>query len=223
VVHSWFALPAVLLALTPFHSSAKPLPAPVKAQLKQGGFWQKGCPVGLDGLRLLTVRHWGWDGRAHNGQLIVNARAAQPLRRVFRKLYGLHFPIRHMQLDDFYGPKRERPKDVTASFECREAVPSPCTGASEAVTRPLAEAGGTGTWSQHAYGLAVDVNPNENPYVGCGQSRDPTLRKYRNRSRHLKGMVTPRAVQAFASIGWGWGGGWAGNTKDYMHFSSTGG
>ena len=107
-VHSLFALPAVLLALTPFHSSAKPLPAPVKTELKQGGFWHKGCPVGLGGLRLLTVQHWGWDGRAHSGQLIVNARAAQPLRRVFRSLYGLHFPIRHMQLDDFYGPKRGR-------------------------------------------------------------------------------------------------------------------
>ena len=71
-------------------------------------------------------------------------------------------------------------------------MPSRCTGGN-----------GTGTWSQHAYGLAVDVNPNEIPYVGCGQSRDPTLRKYRNRSRHLKGMVTPRAVQAFGSIGWG--------------------
>ena len=82
---------------------------------------------------------------------------------------------------------------------------------------------GTGTWSQHAYGLAVDVNPSENPYVGCGQSRDPTLRRFRNRSRHLKGMVTPRSIQAFQSIGWGWGGSWAGNTKDYMHFSSTGG
>ena len=128
-----------------------------------------------------------------------------------------------MQLDGFCGSRRERPKDVTASFECREAVSSPCTGASEAVTRPLAEAGGTGTWSQHAYGLAVDVNPRENPCVGCGQSRDPTLRKYRNRSRHLKGMVTPRAIQAFQSIGWGWGGSWAGDTKDYMHFSSTGG
>jgi D-alanyl-D-alanine carboxypeptidase len=117
-----------------------------------------------------------------------------------------------MQLDDFYGPRRQQPADVTASFECREAVPSPCTGGQ-----------GTGTWSQHAYGLAVDVNPNENPYVGCGQSRDPTLRKYRNRSRHLKGMVTPRAIQAFQSIGCRWGGSWAGNTKDSMHFSSTGG
>jgi hypothetical protein len=207
------AIAAVLASPAPFHSSAKPLPAPVKAQLKAGGFWHEGCPVGLTGLRLLTVSHRGWDGRAHTGQLIVNARAAGSLSRVFRSLYGLHFPIRHMQVADFYGPRKERPKDgdVTASFECRQAVPSPCTGGK-----------GTGTWSQHAYGLAVDVNPGENPYVGCGQTRDPTVRRYRNRSRHLKGMVTPRAIAAFGAIGWGWGGSWAGNTKDYMHFSSTG-
>jgi hypothetical protein len=144
----------------------------------------------------------------------VNANAAQPLRRTFHRLYRLRFPIRHMRIADFYGPKKGRPKDgdVTASFECRQAAASPCTGG-----------GGTGTWSQHAYGLAVDVNPGENPYVGCGQSRDPTLKKYRDRSRHLKGMVTPRARAAFADIGWGWGGSWAGDTKDYMHFSSTGG
>jgi D-alanyl-D-alanine carboxypeptidase len=207
------AVIAVLASPAPFHSSNKPLPAPVKAQLRAGGFWHKGCPVGLNGLRLLTVSHRGWDGRAHTGQLIVNARAAGSLSRAFRSLYGLHFPIRHMRVADFYGPKQGRPKDgdVTASFECRQAVPSPCTGGK-----------GTGTWSQHAYGLAVDVNPGENPYVGCGQTRDPTVRRYRNRSRHLKGMVTPRAIAAFGAIGWGWGGSWAGNTKDYMHFSSTG-
>jgi hypothetical protein len=36
-------------------------------------------------------------------------------------------------------------------------------------------------------------------------------------------MVTPAVVRAFASIGWGWGGAWTGDTKDYMHFSTTGG
>jgi D-alanyl-D-alanine carboxypeptidase len=35
-------------------------------------------------------------------------------------------------------------------------------------------------------------------------------------------MVTPAVVKAFRSIGWGWGGGWAGATKDYMHFSASG-
>jgi hypothetical protein len=68
----------------------------------------------------------------------------------------------------------------------------------------------------------VDVNPVENPYVGCGQSRDPSARRYRDRSHHRRGMVTARAIKAFGSIGWGWGGSWAGDTKDYMHFSSSG-
>jgi hypothetical protein len=212
-VYRAVALPAMLLALAPFHSSAKPLPGPVRAQLKAGGFWHRGCPVPLSGLRLLTVTHRGFDGRAHTGQLIVNRRAARPLGTAFRRLYALHFPIHHMRLADFYGPRRQRPRDgdVTASFECRQAVPSPCTGGR-----------GTGTWSMHAYGLAVDVNPVENPYVGCGQSRDPTARRYRDRSRHRRGMVTRRAVGAFRSVGWGWGGAWTGNTKDYMHFSSSG-
>jgi hypothetical protein len=207
------ALPAVLLALAPYHSSIEPLPQPVKAQLKARDFWHQGCPVPLSGLRLLTVSHRDFAGQVHNGQLVVNKSAARPLARVFRKLYRLHFPIRHMRLADAYGPRRDRPPDgdVSGSFECREAVPSPCTGGR-----------GTGSWSMHAYGLAVDINPRENPYVGCGQSRDPAAKRYRDRSHHRPGMVTPRAVDAFRSIGWGWGGSWTGNTKDYMHFSSSG-
>jgi hypothetical protein len=207
------ALPAVLLALAPFQSSVQPLPRPVQAQLKAGGAYQRGCPVAMADLRLLTVSHRGFDGRTHTGQLVVNKRAARPLASVFGQLYRLHFPIRHLQLDDAYGPKGGRPRDgdVSGSFECRQAVPSPCTGGR-----------GTGTWSMHAFGLAVDLNPVENPYVGCGQSRDPAARRFRDRSRHRRGMVTRRVIAAFRSIGWGWGGSWAGNTKDYMHFSSTG-
>jgi hypothetical protein len=208
-----FAVPATLLALAPFHSSIEPLPRPVQAQLKAAGAWQKGCPVALSDLRLLTVSHRGWRGKTRTGQLIVNERAARPLARVFRQLYALHFPIHHMRLADAYGPRRDRPRDgdVSGSFECRQAVPSPCTGGR-----------GTGSWSMHAYGLAVDLNPVENPYVGCGQSRDPKARRYRDRSKHRRGMVTRRVVGAFRSIGWGWGGSWTGNTKDYMHFSSSG-
>jgi len=207
------ALPALLLALAPYHSTVEPLPQPVQTQLKAEGFWRQSCPVGLSGLRLLTVSHWGFDGRQHTGQLVVNRAAARPLARAFGRLYGLRFPIRHMQLADMYGPKSDRPRDndVTGAFDCRQAVPSPCAGGS-----------GTGTWSMHAYGLAVDVNPRENPYVGCGQSRDPAAKPYFDRSHHRRGMVTPRAIGAFGSISWGWGGAWAGNTKDYMHFSSNG-
>jgi len=106
IVLSGFALPAVLLALAPFQGSSEPLPQPVRTQLKAEGFWRDGCPVALSGLRLLTVSHWDFDGRAHSGHLVVNAGAADPLVRVFRKLYGLHFPIRHLQLADMYGPPR---------------------------------------------------------------------------------------------------------------------
>ena len=216
-----FALPVAVLALVAtqagaaeverYRSSIETLPASVRVQLKEGGFWAAGCPVPRWKLRLLTVRHWGFDGVARDGQLIVNRDAAAPLAKVFRRLYDLRYPIRHMQLDDFYGPKGGRPDDVTASFECRKAVPSPCNG------------GAVGTsWSNHAYGLALDVNPRENPYVGCGMTRDPTRKPYLDRSRLRKGMVSPPVVRAFASVGWGWGGSWSGQTKDYMHFSVTG-
>jgi hypothetical protein len=206
------ALPFLVVALHPQEPSIRALPPPLQATLASG-FWERGCPVPLSQLRLLTVRHWGFDGRAHVGQLVVNRSAAAPLAMVFRRLYALHFPIRHLQLGDMYGPRGARPADgdVTGSFECRQAVPSPCTGGS-----------GTGTWSNHAYGLAVDLNPAENPYVGCGQTRDPTRARYLDRSRLRKGMVTPAVIAAFRSIGWGWGGSWTGATKDYMHFSHNG-
>jgi hypothetical protein len=203
------ALPLTLLA---FHTSVQPLPAPLRAELN-GQYWHKGCPVTLSQLRLLTVSHWGFDDRVHTGQLVVNENAAAPLSRVFRQLFALHVRIHHMRVEDAYGPSSGRPADgdITGSFECRQAVPSPCTGGT-----------GTGSWSEHAYGEAVDINPVENPYVGCGMTRDPSARRYLDRSRHLKGMVTPAVVRAFRSIGWGWGGAWSGSTKDYMHFSATG-
>ena len=203
------ALPFILLA---FGASIQPLSAPVQAELN-GRFWHPGCPVPLTRLRVLTVTHWGFDSRTHTGQLVVNQSAAAPLARVFRQLYALRFPIRHMRLVDVYGPTSSQPADgdLSGSFECRQAVPSPCSGGT-----------GTGSWSEHAYGEAVDLNTIENPYVGCGRTRERSSLPYLNRSRLRPGMVTPAVVQAFRSIGWGWGGNWTGSTKDYMHFSASG-
>ena len=195
-----------------FSASIRPLSGSQQERLR-GRFWQPGCPVSLSQLRVLTVLHVSFDMRVHSGQLVVNSEVAAPLAKVFRRLYKLRFPIRHMRFADAYGPEHIRPGDgdVSGSFECRQAVPSPCTGGS-----------GTGTWSNHAYGYAVDLNPVENPYVGCGMTRDPKTRQFIDRSRLRRGMVTPAVVQAFRSIGWGWGGAWAGSTKDYMHFSVNG-
>ena len=207
-----FLMSLLALAVSPFQSSIQPLPAAVRAEVRATA-WHSGCPVPLSGLRLLTVSYRGFDGRTYTGQLVVNRSAAAPLAVVFRQLYRIHFPFRHMSVADAYGPKRARPADgdISASFECRQAVPSPCVGGR-----------GTGSWSEHAFGEAVDLNPLENPYVGCGQSRDRASRPYFDRSRHRPGMVTPAVVRAFRSIGWGWGGSWSGSTKDYMHFSASG-
>ena len=205
------AVPLAFLALAPFQSSIAPLSPALRTEIRARA-WHPACPVPLSGLRVLTVTYYGFDHRAHRGQLVVNARHAAGLAKVFRQLYAMRFPIRHMTLA-VYGPPSGLPadNDLTGSFECRQAVPSPCTGGT-----------GTGSWSMHAYGEAVDLNPTENPYVGCGMSRDKRGRAYLDRSRLRPGMVTPAVVRAFASIGWGWGGAWSGSTKDYMHFSATG-
>lgn len=194
----------------PYRSNVRELSPQVRELLRQRA-WRPGCPVPLSRLRLLTLSHWDFDGRIRLGQLVAHQDAAVPLTRVFRELYRLRFPVRHMRLVDLYGPEEARPEDVTGSFFCRQAAASPCTGRRR-----------TGTWSNHAYGLAIDVNPVENPYVGCGMTRDPAARKYLDRSRLREGMVTPAVVRAFRSIGWGWGGNWSGRTKDYMHFSFNG-
>jgi hypothetical protein len=205
-------VPAVMVAVVPFHSLIQPLTGAPRAEVKRSA-WHQGCPVSLADLRLLTVSYVGFDGHPHTGQLVVNAAAAPPLARVFRELYRLRFHIHHMALSDAYGPVRQQPADgdVSSAFDCRQAVPSPCVGGS-----------GTGTWSEHAFGEAVDLNPVENPYVGCGHTRNSSSRPYLNRSWHRMGMVTPAVVQAFRSIGWGWGGSWTASTRDYMHFSATG-
>jgi hypothetical protein len=201
----FLALPFVVAA---FSASIHPLNSDQRAALN-GRFWRPSCPVGLAQLRVLTVNYWGFDRHAHTGELVVNRKAAVPLGRVFRQLYLMRFPIRHLSFDDAYGPRQPADGDLSGSFECRRAIPSPCGS-------------GSGNWSNHAYGLAVDLNPVENPYVGCGMTRRPESRPYLNRKRLRPGMVTPAVVEAFRSIGWGWGGAWPGNTKDYMHFSWNG-
>jgi hypothetical protein len=210
-----FLVAAVLAALSAqaFHASSQPLTATAKHELIASHHWYSKCPVPLSGLRLMTLTYRGFDGNVHTGQLVTNAVSVGPLTTVFSKLYAMHFPIHHMKLSDAYGPVSVWPKDldVTYSFSCRQAVPSPCSGGT-----------GTGSWSMHAYGEAIDINPVENPYVGCGQTRDKTAVSFMKRTPLRRGMVSPAVLAVFHSVGWGWGGSWYGPTKDYMHFSANG-
>ena len=191
------AVPLALVALHQVESSIRPLPQSLKSNLEHGQ-WRPGCPVALSGLRLVTVPYVDFDGQTREGQIIVHRDVAGSVSKVFERLHKLKFPIRHMRLSDMYGPPRAIPddEDVTGSFWCRDSVPSPCVGGSA-----------SGHWSNHAYGYAIDINPIENPYIGCGKVHDPRMPRPSSTGRNSRrASVTPAVVRAFYhSIGWGYG------------------
>jgi hypothetical protein len=194
-----------------FTGTVSPLPADLVAEMR-GTTWHPGCPVAIGRLRLLTLRYWGFDRQVHEGLMVVNGSVADGVVSAFRQLFEARFRINQMHLAVKYRPNHDDPnddRDYTAGFNCR----------------PVVTARGAGTtWSQHAYGLAIDINPIENPYVTFdGYVRNNNAKPFRDRSLHKPGMIHPgdAVVQAFASIGWRWGGYWSGD-KDYMHFSLTG-
>ncbi|MFN8215835.1 MAG: M15 family metallopeptidase [Solirubrobacterales bacterium] len=211
-------LPVVLVALAglaaaapagaapPFRAHARPLDRALRERMT-GVSWHPGCPVGLNRLRLLSVRYWGFDGRPHDGRLVVNRDAVQALAGAMRSLYRHHFEIRRMRLVDAYGADdhRSMEADNTSAFNCRFVS-------------------GTTRWSQHAYGRAIDLNPVENPYADSdGYVSPPQGAQFRDRHQQHRGLVHSHgaAVAAFARVGWGWGGSWSW-PKDYQHFSATG-
>jgi hypothetical protein len=190
-----------------FHGRSEPIDAATRQRMT-GVSWHRGCPVGFAGLRLLTLTHWGFDGRVHRGRLVVNRDAAAAMLQAMRALYRQRYPIRQMRLVDAYGANdhRSMAADNTSAFNCRFV------------------AGSAGTWSEHAYGRAIDLNPIENPYVtASGYVSPPAGTPFADRSRRVKGLVHRGGpvIAAFAAAGWEWGGNWSW-PKDYQHFSASG-
>src|SRR3954452_23583860 len=86
--------------------------------------WRPGCPVGPPQLRRIRLRYMGFDGRAHTGQLIVNARVTGDVVRAFCDLYRGRVPIRRMQpVDAYHGSdSRLAAADNPSWFNCLDAV-----------------------------------------------------------------------------------------------------
>jgi D-alanyl-D-alanine carboxypeptidase len=200
------ALAGPASAATPFSAFVRVIPSSVRATMT-GRSWHAGCPVTLDDLRLVTLSYVGFDGRSHAGTLVVNRSATTAIVGAFRRLYDERFPIRRMVPVDAYGGSdfNSIEADNTSSFNCRSAT-------------------GSTHWSQHAYGLAIDVNPIENPYMDAGRTSHPASIPYLDRARVRPGMAVRGGalVAAFAAVGWGWGGSWSGSVQDTQHFSSNG-
>ena len=162
----------VAAALAPgFHASVQPIPPQMRAQMT-GVSWHAGCPVGL--------------GRAPPDHAhLPRLRRSRPHRAPDRE------------------PQRGRPARHRLPPPLRRPLPDPADGARRPLRRrrlpldrgrqhlgvQLPRATGSSHWSNHAYGLAIDVNPIENPYISSGRSSHPASAPYLDRSRHRPGMA----------------------------------
>lgn len=168
-----------------------------------GRSYNKDAPVGREQLRYVHILHIGVDGFAHEGELIVNEVIAREVLDIFYELYQIGYVLESVVLIDEYGADDNASMAVnnTSGFNARKVA-------------------GTEVWSNHAYGLAIDINPLYNPYVGESDTVLPaTARQYTDRSGEfdMKLDAGDECCRIFAEHGFTWGGDWE-NVKDYMHF-----
>ena len=179
---------------------------PVEPDVLARSTWIDGCPVEPGDLRYLTIAFWGFDQRPHTGEMIVHRSVATDIVAVFQQLYERRFPIEEMRVvspDDLIAPPTGDGNNTT-SFVCR-----PVTGGR--------------SFSEHASGLAVDINPFHNPYHRDDLILPELAVDYLDRSPDRPGLIRDgdATVAAFAAIGWSWGGDWQ-SLRDYQHFSLNG-
>ncbi|WP_198020042.1 M15 family metallopeptidase [Nocardioides sp. J54] len=187
-----------------FRSTIGPVTDEVRQRM--GDTWSPSCPVGLADLAYVTVSFRGFDGLPHTGELVLAASEAQAVVSVFRTLFEADFPIEEMRLP------------TTADLE----APPTGDGNNTAALVCRATRGAT-SWSAHAYGLAIDVNPFLNPYSKGDLVLPERASAYLDRTRTQPGIIHDGdlVVREFARIGWSWGGAWS-SLKDYQHFTATG-
>lgn len=172
----------------------------------EGVSYKDDCPVSREDLRYLKVLYWGTDGKPHQGEMIVNLAIAPDLVNVFYDLYKASYPIQNIELIDTYGGNDEvsMANNNTSCFNTRKVQ-------------------GTDEWSLHAYGLAVDLNPLYNPYVGSDGTVLPVAASpYADRDNNfvMKINTDDYAYTVFQKYGFTWGGSWE-SVKDYQHFEKN--
>jgi hypothetical protein len=192
----------------PPSASAPPAPAaatvhPVTAA-ELGASWRPGCPLEPGRLRRVEINHIGFDGQTHRGELIVREDIVVEVIAIFEQLHRLRYPIEKIRTVDRYPAADDElsmEDNNTSAFNCRD-IP------------------GTGRWSQHAFGLAIDLNPLLNPYMDrTGAFQPKNAGPYLDRSRIDPGLLHDGdpAVRVFTDRGWRWGGDWR-TPIDYQHF-----
>ena len=188
-------------------TTIRELPEDLIAALKDKRIWQPDCPVAIDRLALVTVNYIDFDGNKHDdGELIVFDAIAPRVHQVFEELSELKFPIEKIKSLQHYDGDDNRSMDDNNSSSFN--------------FRPIA---GSTTVSMHGYGLAIDINPLQNPFItfnekdGTAQIQPSAGWQFLNRRNQKPGMVEP-LVSLFAKNGFTiWGGSWT-TPIDYHHF-----
>lgn len=158
--------------------------------------------VSVDDLRYLEVTYWSFNEKRTLGELIVHEKVAKEVLEIFKELYYAKYPIDKIKLVDEYqaDDNLSMLDNNTSAFNYRTIA-------------------GTNKLSNHAFGLAIDINPFQNPYVKGNIVEPKGSELYVDRTIREKGMILEgdACYEAFTSRGWTWGGDWS-SIKDYQHF-----
>ena len=152
-------------------------------------------------LALVTVNYYGFDGKLHQGQIIVNKDIVNDIVDIFKVIEEIKFPVEKVVpiVEYNWSDEKSMNDNNTSSFNYRFIS-------------------GSRILSMHANGLAIDINPKQNPYVKNGTSI-PAGSEYKLNNM---GTIKPdsKIVKVFKEKGWTWGGDWK-SLKDYQHFQKT--
>ena len=182
------------------------IPDPIAKNMVSTSVWKKECPVGIERLKLLEVSHYNFVHTISTGQLIVLDKISQAVLNIFEELLVLKFPINSIKtMDEFRG---------------NDELSMAANNSSCFNFRPI---NGTDKLSMHSYGLAIDINPVQNPFIMIDKTSNnikvlpEQSVDFLNRHNKQEGMVEP-IVEIFRKYGFSeWGGNW--NTPiDYHHF-----
>lgn len=168
-----------------------------------GSSWREGCPVAPESLKVVSLTHYDLGGSVRTGTLVIHRDIEEPTRAAFSALFAQRFPIASITPVTEFGSDDDASMAAnnTSGFNCRYAVTSSATK----------------SWSNHAYGRAIDVNPRTNPYVLDGEVLPPNGAEFADRDeQHPGGLYRGgAALEAFTGNGFEWGGAW--RDPDYQH------
>jgi hypothetical protein len=170
-----------------------------------------GSPVSCERLRLVKFGYGDFDGLYHDdGEIVVMDAAAEHVLQIFATLRKMHFPIAKARLMNFYdaNDSASMADNNTSAFNFRNIE-------------------GVDLISLHAFGLAIDINPLQNPIAKhLGETlafSPPSSVGFANRlnERPWKAFrpgLAEAVVDVFANNGFlSWGGYWD-DPIDYQHF-----